>query len=86
MKMFESHRIPGVRRLQRKEIQELSKLPWVLDQALSDESNEARVLPDGRVLRCYRSGRNVVLYPSREAFEQTLRRTKEIEKVGSPAT
>jgi hypothetical protein len=78
MKMFEGHKIPGIRRLRKKEVQELSKLPWVLDKARSDESHEARVLPDGRVLHYYRFDGGALLYPSRDAFEQAFRYWEEL--------
>jgi len=77
MKMFESHKIRGVRRLRKKEVQELSKLPWVVDNALSTDSFEARVLPDGRVLHFFRFDRAGNLYPSREALAQALQWVKE---------
>jgi hypothetical protein len=77
MKMFESHKIRGVRRLRKKEVQELSKLPWVVDEALSTDSFEARVLPDGRVLHFFRFDGAGNLYPSREALAQALQWVKE---------
>jgi hypothetical protein len=79
MNFFERRKIPGVRRARKKEARELSKLPWVLDQARSDDTFEARVLPDGRVLHLYRLDGTGNLYPSREAFEQAFQRVKEME-------
>jgi hypothetical protein len=76
MKMFEGHKIRGVRRLRKKEVQELSKLPWVVDKALSTDSFEARVLPDGRVLHFFLFDGAGNLYPSREALAQALRWVK----------
>jgi hypothetical protein len=75
-----ARRIPGVRQLSKKETRELSKLPWVRDDALSDRGSEARVLPDGRVLLClYALGDddNGTLYPSREALAEMHRRGAE---------
>jgi hypothetical protein len=79
MKMFEKHKIPGVRRASKKEARELSKLPWALDEALSDDTWEARVLPDGRVLYFFRDEGGGSLYPSREALAQMLQRVKETQ-------
>jgi hypothetical protein len=75
--MFESHKVRGARRVSKKEALELSKLPWVADEALSDELNEARVLPDGRVLHFFRQEGGGNLYPSREALAELLQRVKE---------
>jgi hypothetical protein len=70
-------KIPGVRKLSAKEVRELSKLPWVRDDALSGRDAEARVLPDGRVLLFYFEGLPGVLYPSREALAEMHRRGAE---------
>jgi hypothetical protein len=75
-----ARRVPGVRQLSKKETRELSKLPWVRDEALSDRASEARVLPDGRVLLClYVLGDNDngTLYPSREALAELQRQGAE---------
>jgi hypothetical protein len=72
--------VPGFRRLTKKETRELFKLPWVRDEELSDKVDEARVLPDGRVLYCSATaGDNqaAVLYPSREALAQVQRKGRE---------
>ena len=79
MKRFERRRIPGVRPAPKKELRELSKLPWVVDEAHSDPSHEIRVLPDGRMLDVLRCDGSAMLYPSREAFEQALQWYKELE-------
>jgi hypothetical protein len=82
MKMFERHKIRGIRRVSKKEARELSKLPWVVDEALSGELNEARVLPDGRVLHVFRMEGGGNLYPSREALAQFLQWVKESSEEG----
>jgi hypothetical protein len=78
-KMFERRKIPGVRRVPKKELRELAKLPWVVDEALSDRSFEARALPDGRVLHVLRIDGSANLFPSREALAQLVREMKEME-------
>ncbi len=78
-KMFESRKIPGARRVSKKELRELSKLPWTLDEALSDDTWEARVLPDGGALHVLRLDGLCNLYPSREALAQLVRETREME-------
>jgi hypothetical protein len=77
MKMFEGHKIRGIRRVSKKEARELSKLAWVVDEALSGDTNEARVLPDGRVLHFFRMEGGGNLYPSREVLAQALQWVKE---------
>jgi hypothetical protein len=77
MKMFERHKIRGIRGVSKKEARELSKLPWVLDEALSGDTFEARVLPDGRVLHFFRDEGGGSLFPSREALAQALQWVKE---------
>jgi hypothetical protein len=77
MKMFERHKIRGIRRVSKKEAGELSKLPWVLDEALSDDTWEARVLPDGRALHLLRIDGAGNLYPSREALAQVVQQLNE---------
>jgi hypothetical protein len=72
-------KIPGVRHVSKKEARELSKLPWVADEALST-GDQARVLPDGRVLLydpVLGTGR---LYPSRAAAEENKRGYVETER------
>jgi hypothetical protein len=78
-----ARRVPGVRQLSKKETRELSKLPWVRDDALSSRMQEARVLPDGRVL-LWLSGLGYLgddqkgtLYPSREALAELQRQGAE---------
>jgi hypothetical protein len=69
-------RVPGFRQLSKKETRELSKLSWVLDEALSTKTSEARVLPDGRVLVCFRGmgdDQRGVVYPSRESLAEVQR-------------
>jgi hypothetical protein len=78
MKVFTARRIPGARTASVKEVRELSKLPWVRDEALSDRMFEARVLPDGRVLLFLADGEKAPLYPSREAVEQVNREGQEM--------
>jgi hypothetical protein len=75
-KMFERLKIQGIRRVSKKELRELSKLPWVLDEAHSDPSWETRVLSDGRVLHILRIDGSAKLFPSREAFDQMLQGVK----------
>jgi hypothetical protein len=65
-------KIPGVRRVSAKEVRELSKLPWVRDEALSQRMTEARVLPDGRVLLLIAPGIANV-WPSREVLAEVCR-------------
>ena len=67
------HRIAGGERVSVQEVRELSKLPWVHDDALSDRQSEARLLPDGRLLLYFGEGEKGTLYPSREALEQVQR-------------
>lgn len=66
-------KIPEIRKVSAKEARELSKLPWVRDDALSDRTFEARVLPDGRVLSMVVNEGKGSLYPSREALERVRR-------------
>jgi hypothetical protein len=72
-----AHKIPGFRNVSAKEVRELSKLPWVRDEAFSDRTFEARVLPDGRVLLYLGEGERAALYPSREALAEVLREGQE---------
>jgi hypothetical protein len=67
------HRFGGAPLVPRKMVRQLSHLPWVRDEALSDHISEARLLPDGRVLLFFGEGQNGALYPSREALERVLR-------------
>jgi hypothetical protein len=66
-------KFPGLRGVSVKEVRALSKLAWVRDDALSDETFEARVLPDGRVLAFLSEDDRAVLYPSREALAEVNR-------------
>jgi hypothetical protein len=75
--MASSGKIPGARTASIKEVRELSKLSWVLDEALSSRGHEARVLPDGRVLLYWGEGQKGNLYPSREVLAQMQRETAE---------
>ena len=59
-----------------REVRELSKLPWVRDEALSRRLGEARVLPDGRVLVVWGATLGT-LFPSREAFAEVQRRSED---------
>jgi hypothetical protein len=70
--------ISDVRKASAREVRELSKLPWVRDDALS-EFGEARVLPDGRVLYMDAVSRGN-LYPSREAVAEWNRQLLETER------
>jgi hypothetical protein len=79
---------PGLRQASVKEVRELSKLPWVRDDALSDTC-EARVLPDGRVLMYLAPGEKANLFPSRASAEEAHReyledRRKAIEARAKP--
>jgi hypothetical protein len=71
-----SGKIPGARTVSKKEVRELSKLPWVRDETLSDRAYEARVLPDGQVL-LYWGDTKGNLYPSREVLATMQRETAE---------
>jgi hypothetical protein len=66
-------KIRGFRQASVKETRELSKLPWVRDEALSDRMFEARILPDGRVLLFVADGEKAALYPSRESLEKLVK-------------
>jgi hypothetical protein len=79
MKMFERHKIRGIRRVSKKELRELSKLPWVPDETLSSSMDEARVLPDGRVLLVSRDIGTADLFPSRKEVEQWHQYAKETQ-------
>jgi hypothetical protein len=70
-------KIPGVRRASIKEVEELSKLPWVRDEALSTRMIEARVLPDGRILQFVSDSDPGTLFPSREVFVELRREIEE---------
>jgi hypothetical protein len=72
-------KIPGFRQASVKEARELSKLPWVRDDALS-HMPEARLLPDGRVLLWVADGERGPLYPSRAAAEEMNRQLVEMER------
>src|SRR5580692_5768196 len=65
------------RQVSKKEVRELSALPWVRDEALSSDSSEARVLPDGRVLSVYLLEGKGRLFPSREALANLQREAQE---------
>jgi hypothetical protein len=70
----------GIRRVSGEEFRELSSLA-VRDEALSTDTFEARILPDGRVLHAFLFTRNRGnLYPSREAFAEMLRQCAEMPK------
>jgi hypothetical protein len=77
-------KIPGLRKVSKKEARELSKLPWVADESLSmlSEFGHVRVLPDGRVLLYYPELGNGTLYPSRAAAEEMERQLAEIQREG----
>ena len=75
-------RIPGVRRVSKKEARELSKLPWVADDAVLSQFGQARILPDGRVLLCDEI-LGGTLYPSRAAAEEMNRRCAETERTAA---
>jgi hypothetical protein len=66
-------KIPGVRRASIKEVEALSKLPWVRDEELSDRVFEIRLLPDGRVLQYLSDSDPGTLFPSREVFVEVSR-------------
>jgi hypothetical protein len=70
-------RIPGFRRASIKEVEKLSKLAWVRDEELSTRGDEARVLPDGRVLLYVGDSDPAALYPSREALAEMRRQIAE---------
>jgi hypothetical protein len=72
-----SGKIPGARKVPVKEVRELSKLPWVRDEALSSDAHEARVLPDGRVLLYWGERAWGNLYPSREVLAQMQQESAE---------
>jgi hypothetical protein len=65
--------VSGVRTASVKEVRQLSKLPWVRDEALSSRGMEARVLPDGRVLLYIADDCPCALFPSRESLAETRR-------------
>ncbi len=73
-------KVPRARQASRKECRELSKLPWVLDEELSDDTWEVRLLPDGRALLYLRCEEKGPLYPSREALAEQLRKGEETRK------
>jgi hypothetical protein len=64
------HRIDGGGLVSVKEVRELSKLPWVHDDTLSDRQSEARLLPNGRLLLYFGGGEKGTLYPSRAAHRR----------------
>jgi hypothetical protein len=72
-------KIPGLRKVSKKEARELSKLPWVADDALS-MFGPAHVLPDGRVLVHYPDLGWHTLYPSRKVLEEINRGFSETER------
>jgi hypothetical protein len=75
-----SRKIPGFRTASVKEARELSKLPWVRDEALSSRGSEARVLPDGRVFLFVADDCPAALYPSRESLAEVCRAGEEMAK------
>jgi hypothetical protein len=75
-----SGKIPGVRNIPKKEVRELSKLPWVADDALLSMLGQARVLPDGRVFESHLADGSGTLYPSRAAAEEMNRQLMETER------
>jgi hypothetical protein len=77
--MMAGRKVSDVRRVSGKEFREIESLPWVRDEALSDRSFEARVLPDGRVLMVFlfSSRKQGNLFPSRAAVEEMIREAKE---------
>jgi hypothetical protein len=77
-----SRRAPGARTASVKEVRELSKLPWVRDEALSSRGMEARVLPDGRVLLYIADDCTSALYPSRESLAEVRRAGEEMMAKG----
>jgi hypothetical protein len=79
-----TRRIPGVRNISRKEVRELSKLPWVRDEALSSRGMEARALPDGRVFLFHGDDCPGVLFPSREGLAEARRASAEDAKRQGP--
>jgi hypothetical protein len=62
-------------RIPAKELREYLKLP--VDQALSRRVDEVRILPDGRVLWIIPATRIARTWPSREAYEEHLRKFAE---------
>jgi hypothetical protein len=70
-------KIQGIQGASIKEVRELSKLPWVRDDALSTRLSEARVLPDGRVLLWVAEGERGTIFPSRETLAETRREAAE---------
>jgi len=78
-----THRkIPGVHNVRVKEVRELLKLAWVRDEALSDRWNDARVLPDGRVLRYSGEHISSTIFPTREAYAEFKRECDEMMAKG----
>jgi hypothetical protein len=73
-------KIPEMRRVSKKEARELSKLPWVPDDAVLEMLGPARVLPDGRVLLCYLADGSGTLFSSRAAAEEWNRELAETER------
>ena len=71
-------KIPGVRNASIRETRELSKLPWVRDEALSDPGMHARVLPDGRVLLFIADDCPCAIFPSRAVLAETRREGEEM--------
>jgi hypothetical protein len=62
-------------RIPAKELREYLKLP--VDQGLSRRGDEVRILPDGRVLWIILPSRIHRTWPSREAYEEHLRKSAE---------
>jgi hypothetical protein len=82
MNRWTGYKIPGVRNVYGREARELSALAWVRDEELSNPVQEARILPDGRVLLYIINSRRGVLFPSREALADFTRWTREINAQG----
>jgi hypothetical protein len=61
-----------------KQVQELLKLGWVRDDALSDRWSEARILPDGRAIMFHGEGIFGILFPSRAALSEQRRKGEEL--------
>jgi hypothetical protein len=73
-------KIPGVRNVRKKEVDDLSKLPWTHDEALSMGGAHARVLSDGRVITFILADGSGTLCPSRAAAEEMKRRYDETDR------
>jgi hypothetical protein len=73
-------KIQGVRNVRKKEVDELSKLPWTHDEALSTRGSEARILSDGRVLLFFVADGSATLCDSRAVAEEMWRWYREMER------